>query len=243
MAKANGNGVARIQIREPNFLTAKFRILGTAPLMIHKFSSKQKKAIEDKQTERDKVKKARAPKDYKAEFNGARYIAAEGWDGLYAGAIRNAMIAAARHVDGLQMAKSKGLFFVRAQGFDKEDGTPLVRIFGSKAAHDTRPVKLDDGGTDLRNRPRYDRWHCDIEIDYDADAVTPTDVANLLHRAGVSVGLCEGRPQSSHSFGIGFGTFAVQGSRVKRAEEVATPDVVPKKRGRPRKVAPVELTT
>jgi len=218
---AKSNGTAKISISEPNFQSVKFRIIGTAPLMIHKFSAPTRARIQEAQTAKDKVKKARSPKDYKAEFNGARYISTAGWDGLYAGAIRNSMIGAARYVDGLQMTKSKGLFFVQAEGFDKEDGTPLVRIQGSKAAHDTRPVRLESGVADLRNRPRYDNWHADIVIDFDADAVTQTDVANLLHRAGAQVGLCEGRPGSSNSFGIGFGTFKVQGTKVKRAKKVA----------------------
>jgi hypothetical protein len=218
---AKSNGVAKISISEPNFQSIRFKIIGTAPLMIHKFSAPTRATIEAKQTDKDKVKKARAPKDYKAEFNGARYVAAAGWDGFYAGALRNSMIHAARYVDGLQMTKSKGLFFVQAQGFDKDDGTPLVRIQGSKAAHDTRPVRLESGVADLRNRPRYDKWHAEVVIDFDADAVTATDVANLLHRAGSQVGLCEGRPGSSNSFGIGFGTFKVEGSKAKRAKAAA----------------------
>ena len=171
--------------------------------------------IEENQTKMDKVKKARSPKDYKAEFNGARYISTANWDGFYAGALRNSMIAAARHVNGLQMTKSKGIFFVQAQGFDRDDGTPLVEIKGCKPAHDTRPVRLESGVMDLRNRPRYDNWYADIVIDFDADAVSATDVANLLHRAGKQVGLCEGRPNSTNSMGIGFGTFKVEGSLAK----------------------------
>ena len=131
------------------------------------------------------------------------------------------MIGAARYVDGLQMTKSKGLFFIQAQGFDKDDGTPLVRIQGCKAAHDTRPVRLESGVADLRNRPRYDKWHAEVVIDFDADAMTATDVANLLHRAGAQVGICDGRPGSTNSFGIGFGTFRVEGSRAKSAKKAA----------------------
>jgi hypothetical protein len=210
--------VAKISISEPNFQSVKFKIIGTAPLMIHKFGTKSRGAIEASQTAKDKVRKARAPKDYKAEFEGAKYVSSQGWDGFYAGALRNAMIGAARYVEGLQMTKSKGLFFIQAQGFDKDDGTPLVRIQGCKAAHDTRPVRLESGVADLRNRPRYDKWHAEVVIDFDADAMTATDVANLLHRAGAQVGICEGRPGSTNSFGIGFGTFKVEGSKAKRAK-------------------------
>jgi hypothetical protein len=111
--------------------------------------------------------------------------------------------------------------WAQAQGFDKDDGTPLVRIQGCKAAHDTRPVRLESGVADLRNRPRYDKWYADVVIDFDADAMTATDVANLLHRAGAQVGICEGRPGSTNSFGIGFGTFKVEGSKAKRAKVAA----------------------
>jgi hypothetical protein len=218
MAKAS---VTRISISEPNFQSIKFKIIGTAPLMIHKFGSPMRNRIQEAQTAKDKVKKARAPKDYEAEFNGARYVSSEGWDGFYAGALRNSMIAAARYVDGLQMTKSKGLFFVQAQGFDRDDGTPLVRIQGCKPVHDTRPVRLESGVADLRNRPRYDKWFAEVVIDFDADAVTATDVANLLHRAGAQVGLCEGRPGSTNSFGIGFGTFKVEGSKRKALKAAA----------------------
>ncbi len=123
------------------------------------------------------------------------------------------MIGAARYVDGLQMTKSKGLFFIEAQGNDKDDGTPLIRIQGCKPAHDTRPVRLESGVADMRNRPRYDNWYSEIVITFDADAMSVTDIANLLHRAGKQVGICEGRPGSPNSMGMGFGTFRVEGSK------------------------------
>jgi hypothetical protein len=203
----------KITISEPNFQTVAFRIEGTAPLMIHHFGEKARKQMMDKQTAKEKVRGPRQPKDYEAEFNSARYLSAKGWDGFYAGSIRNAMISAARYVDGLQMTKSKGLFFVQADGNDKTDGTPLVKIQGCKAIHDTRPARNDDKGADIRNRPRFDNWYADIRIDFDADAMTAQDVGNLLHRAGAQVGIGDGRPGSPNSNGMGFGTFSVTGSK------------------------------
>lgn len=204
-------------IQAPNFQTLEVTVEGTAPLMIHRFSQKMMGAIKEKQTAKDQVSRKRAPKDYVAEFNGARYISREGWDGFYAGSIRNAMIGAIRHVDGLQMTRAKGLIFVEAEGFDKADGTPLVRILGSKPAHDTRPVRLESGVADLRNRPRYDVWSAKLRIRFDADHISASDVVNLLARAGAQVGICEGRPGAPNSNGIGFGTFDVK-SQPKRAK-------------------------
>ena len=201
----------------PNFQTLKVMIEGNAPLMINRFSMKMRRQIEDKQTAKDHVSRKRSPKDYKAEFDGARYISRQGWDGFYAGSIRNAMIGAARFVDGLQMTKAKGFLFIEADGFDKDDGTPLIKIIGRKPIHDTRPVRLESGVADLRNRPRWDKWSAELRIKFDADHISANDVVNLLARAGSQVGICEGRPGAPNSFGIGFGTFAVK-SKAKTAK-------------------------
>lgn len=209
----------RIEITPPMFKTLPVRIEGTAPLMTHKFSEKMRKQIEANQTRKDQTKKKREPKDYAAEYNAARYIAkkngkAGGWDGIPCGAIRAAMIAACRTVDGLPMTRAKGAFFIHADGHDVTDGTPLIRIIG-KPTHDTRPVRLESGVADLRNRPRYDDWACELKIDYDSDMLSHNDVANLLARAGVHVGLCELRPAGSNSFGGDFGTFRVMTTKGK----------------------------
>lgn len=196
-------------IDPPNFQTVEVRIRGTAPLMIHKFSAKARKQIEAAQTAEHKVKQKRPPKNYKAEFEGARYRAREGWDGFYAGCIRNAMIGAIRFVDGITMVKAKGLFFVEADGRDREDGTPLVRIIGKQPEHDTRPARNENGSVDMRNRPRYDDWEALLRIRFDADAISMEDVLNLLARAGQQVGIGDGRPGSPNSNGMGFGLFDI----------------------------------
>lgn len=199
----------RIEITPPNFKILPVRVEGTAPLMLHKFSEKMRKQIEEKQTSQDATRKKRAPKDYAAEFNAARYRARAGqWDGIPAGAFRAAMIAACRRVDGLPMTQAKGAFFIIADGRDETDGTPLIRIDG-RALHDTRPVRLESGVADLRNRPRYDSWACDLKIQFDADLLSANDVANLLARAGATVGVGELRPQGPNSYGGDFGMFRV----------------------------------
>jgi len=199
----------KIEITPPNFQILPVRVEGTAPLMLHKFSEKMRKQIEAKQTATDKTSAKRQPKDYAAEFNAARYQARTGnWDGIPAGAFRAAMIAACRRVDGLPMTQAKGAFFIIADGRDETDGTPLIKIDG-KVEHDTRPVRLESGVADLRNRPRYDSWACELKIQFDADLLSANDVANLLARAGATVGVGELRPQGPNSYGGDFGMFRV----------------------------------
>lgn len=203
----------KIEITPPKFQILAIRVEGSAPLMLHKFSEKMRKQIEAKQTATDVTKQKRAPKDYVAEFNAARYRARSGkWDGIPAGAFRAAMIAACRTLDGLPMTRAKGAFFLIADGHDETDGTPLIKIEG-KCAHDTRPVRLESGVADLRNRPRYDDWACNLRIQFDADLLSANDVANLLARAGAMVGVGELRPQGPNSYGGDFGTWTVHTSK------------------------------
>jgi hypothetical protein len=199
----------KIEITPPNFQILPVRVEGTAPLMLHKFSEKMRKQIQEKQTAKDSTRAKRPPKDYAAEFNSARYLSKSGgWDGIPAGSFRAAMIAACRRVDGLPMTQAKGAFFIVADGRDETDGTPLLKIEG-KAVHDTRPVRLESGVADLRNRPRYDTWACNMKIQFDADLLSANDVANLLARAGATVGVGELRPQGPNSYGGDFGMWRV----------------------------------
>ena len=130
------------------------------------------------------------------------------------------MISACRSVDGLPMTRAKSAFFIHAHGRDREDGTEIVRIIG-KAIHDTRPVRLESGVADMRNRPRYDIWSCEITIEFDADLLSAQDIASLLARAGLQVGIGELRPQGPNSFGGNNGMFSVRDSKVARRQRAA----------------------
>jgi len=52
-------------------------------------------------------------------------------------------------------------------------------------------------------------WEAQVRVRYDADQFTLEDLANLLARVGVQVGLGEGRPDSKSSAGMGWGTFMI----------------------------------
>jgi hypothetical protein len=205
----------RIEIQPPNFKTVKLRLEGVSPLMLHKFSEKSRRQMEEAQQAESKTKRKREPKDYEAEYLGAKYISTAKWEGIPALSFRAAMIRACANVDGLPMTVAKGVFFIKADGFDVTDGTPLVKIQG-KSVHDTRPVRLESGVTDLRNRPRYDTWACEVEVEFDADSVSATDIANLLARAGTQIGVGELRPFGRKSFGGDFGMWCVKSPKRKR---------------------------
>ena len=215
MAKKSSDTI-KIEITPPNFQSITLKAVGISPLMMHKFSTKMKKQMEEKQTAKDATKKKREPKDYKAEYNAARYVSTKGWDGVPAAMFRHAMIAACRTISGLPMTQAKGAFFVKPEGYEKEDNLALIKING-KPVHDTRPVRLESGVADMRNRPRYDDWWCNVTIEFDADRLSANDVANLFARAGLQVGIGELRPMGKKAFGGDYGMWTVETARKRKA--------------------------
>jgi hypothetical protein len=154
-----------------------------------------------------KNKKVRNARDYDKEAEEARYRSGEKWEGVNAAAFRAGMISACRLV-GFKMTLAKLSTFVEADGYDVQDGIPLVRIYGKSETY-TAHTRNATGVVDVRSRPMYREWACKLRVRYDMDQFSAQDVYNLVARVGGQVGLCEGRPDSKASAGCGFGTFEV----------------------------------
>ena len=199
-----------LQISAPDFRTIAFDIQGTAPLVINKFSAKAQEAMRATQEAGStaKAKKTREAKDFEALFNGARHISDEGWDGIHAAAFRNAAISACRAA-GFTMTRAKLALFVEADGFDRDDRTPLVRLTKGEPEMVVSPCRNSSGVIDLRPRPTYFPWGATLRIRYDAGMLTDSDIANLMSRVGLQVGVGEGRPDSKASAGLGNGLFVI----------------------------------
>lgn len=206
-AKVEGKK-ASVVISPPNFKTAVFKIIGTAPLVIHRFSAKTKAQMKLKM-ETGSVsnsKKNREAKSTDQSYEEARYRSAEGWDGFHAGAVRSAMISACRLVN-YKMTLAKMAVFVEADGVDAlEPQIPLIRIIG-KPTKQEDVARVETGQPYVTVRVAFHEWSANIRIRWDADLFSLKDVANLLARVGGQVGLGEGRPDSKNSCGMGWGTF------------------------------------
>jgi hypothetical protein len=204
-------GPLAVTIPAPNIRTVVLDVVGTAPLMVHKFSQKAITTMAAKQKEGSTGTKGRKrdPKDFEEVFQAARHLAIEGWDGYPAGGIRQALISACGLVD-FAMTTAKKCLFVEADGTDATEGTPLVRILGGEPERNTRYARNTTGVADIRCRPLWRHWHMQLRIRYDADRFTADDVTNLVMRAGEQCGLGEGRPASKKSSGLGLGTFRLK---------------------------------
>lgn len=200
-----------VTITAPNIQTVVFEITGDTPYVQNKFSAGSKGEMRTKQEAGSTSRKGRKrePKDFDACYKAAIHYSTEGWAGIPAPAFRSAMISACR-LAGFQMTKAKLTVFVRPDGFDATDGTPLVKITAGEPHYHEAVVRISMGTTDIRPRPMWNPgWKADVRISFDADMFTLDDVANLMHRAGLQVGIGEGRPDSKTSNGQGWGLFSI----------------------------------
>jgi len=195
-----------ITIAAPKIETVCFNIVGTAPYVQHKFSQKARQEILQKQLNpsKSKSKKNHDPRDIEGDYKAAMHLTPDGRHGIPAPAFRSAMISACR-VAGFQMTKAKLSVFVEHDDLDAEEGTPLVYIKGEPEMHEAA-VRIESGGTTVAFRPMWRKWSAELRVKFDRDQFTPTDVANLIMRAGLQVGIGEGRPDSRKSTGMRWGT-------------------------------------
>lgn len=200
-----------VNIKPPNFQFAEFEVVGTAPLVIHRFSAKTKREMKQKM-ETGKAassKKNREAKSTDDLYQESRYISTEGWDGFNASAIRNACISACRLV-GFKMTLAKLSVFVEPDGWDaQEPQIPLIRIYGEPIKQEDM-ARVETGQPYVTVRAAYHKWSAKIKIRWDGDQFTIEDVSNLLARAGMQVGIGEGRPDSKKGAGMGWGTFVLK---------------------------------
>lgn len=218
-----------VTIPAPNMQIATFVFRGKTHLGVNRFSAKAQTGMEEVQALGGpaKSRKKRDPKNFVKLFQEAQYRSKEGWAGVNAACIRLAAISACRTV-GFKMTLAKLAIFVEPEGFDREDGTPLLRVHGSEPHLWKAPVRNATGVFDIRPRPRWNpgEWELRPSIRYDAGLFTLVDITNLMSRIGEQVGICEGRPDSKDSAGLGYGLF-----------EVHTQDAEKEQPGRKAKVA------
>lgn len=197
------------QISAPNMRVAEITIRGTAPYVQNNFSEKARKQMQTTQEsgKSPKDKPKREPKDFKKFFEGAQHISEEGWNGIPASAFRNAMVRACSLID-FKMTLAKMAIFIEADGFDRMDRVPLVKITKGSPKPVMHYVRNATGVADLRNRPMWHPgWEAVVRIKFDGDLFKLEDIANLMERVGQQVGIGEGRAASKDSCGMGWGSF------------------------------------
>ena len=206
----------------------KVRIVGDTPLIVHAWSEKAKREMLEAQVGSKKKIKKRESKNPFDDFARALYwmtemptetikdpgtredreaVTEELFDeaikngakfGFPANSFKQAANAAAYRLGWVpnQMAL-RGSYFLNA-----EDGGFLVEIKGDKPMLREDMVRVGMGTADIRYRPIFENWYCDMILEYNASgAMSLEDILNCINAGGYAVGAGEWRPEKDGQFG------------------------------------------
>jgi hypothetical protein len=196
---------ATIQIDKIDAETLLVPILGTSPLIVHRFSEKAKKQMLDAMQGR---KTPKENKDPEAEYQAAFYRLKDGGGyGFPATAFKQATVGGCRfYGKSITMTALKQFVFFR--GEPGKDGQSLVPIEGTPHMRED-VVRVGRGGTSLTYRPEFSEWRTVLTVIYVTSALTRNSVLSLIDAGGMGVGVGEWRPERDGDFG----TFRVDPSR------------------------------
>lgn len=179
-------------------------IVGTTPLIVHRFSEKAKRQMLDNMQGR---KTPKEPKNPEAEYEAAFYRFEDGGYGFPVIAFKLATVGAARfYGKNVTMTALKQFIFLR--GEVGSDGQALARIEGEPRMRED-VVTVGRGGSDLRYRPEFREWSTILTVTYATSALTRNSVLSLIDGGGMGVGVGEWRPEKDGDFG----TYAIDTGR------------------------------
>lgn len=173
-------------------------IVGTAPLIMHRFSEKAKRQMLDNMQGRKNPKEV---KDPDAEYEAAFYRFDDGRFGHPTLGFKDATIGGARYYGGnvTMVGLRQSLFFKGTQ--NTRDGMALTEIIGEPVMRED-VVRVNRGaGTDLRYRPQFNEWMATLDVIYVRAMLTRDSVLSLIEAGGMGVGVGEWRPEKSGDFG------------------------------------------
>lgn len=197
------------------------RVVGTTPLIVHKWSHKAMASLPGWPNDPDITENKKQysgpwesfiesaywiegkPVEYTQEAfeeavkNGARW-------GVKVEGFKRAAIDASYTKGWSKKTEMRGFFFIEPDYTD-EEGNQLVEIKGSVPVMRQDIVRLSGIGNsaDLRWRPQFNDWYCDIKVAYDSDSkFSLKDIANMIHAGGRYCGIGEWRPQKNGQFGM-----------------------------------------
>ena len=194
--KASAKDAPLIEIDYIGEETIRVPIIGTTPLIVHRFSEKNKRKMLDGMQGK---KTPKQNKDPQAEYEAALYRLGDGRFGLPAAAFKQATVGAARfYGKDVTMTSLKQFVFVR--GEFGSDGRSLVAINGKPKMRED-PVKLGRSGADLRYRPEFWPWSAVLEVTFFPSVIARGSVLALIDAGGLGVGVGEWRPEKDGEFG------------------------------------------
>ncbi len=178
--------------------TLKVRIVGTAPLICHRFDEKAKQMMLDNMQGK---KKAKVHKDPEADYQRSLYKMPDSGYGFPVTAFKAATTDAARYFQGVTMKSLQPAMFFIGEGPEQ-----LVRLEGEPVMREDM-VRIGMNGADLRYRGMFEKWAVELTIVYVPTLLDAESVVTLVD-AGGSGGVGEWRPSKAKTGS--YGTYEVE---------------------------------
>jgi hypothetical protein len=174
-------------------------IVGTAPLIVSKFSEKAKRKMLETQQGKKHLKEIRNPE---AEFESSLYRFGDGGYGFPATGFKLATVSGARFYGRDVTMKSllQSMFFHGE--LSTVEGMQLTRIHGEpKMREDMVRLSGPSRSTDLRYRAEFREWSATLNITYVKSLLSRESLLSLIDAGGMGVGVGEWRPERKGDFG------------------------------------------
>lgn len=185
-----------VEIPQIQIKIANIELIGLSPLIMHKFSEKAKRQIEDKQQK--KAKQGKEARDPNQEAENAIHYDEDHDYCFPSNAFKGAAVRAATDA-GLKMTDMRRAFHINGETVKIIADAPILR---------TDRVVIGMGTTDIRYRPQFNNWRCTLQVSYNSSVISLEQICNLLNIAGFGVGIGEMRPEKKGGFN--FGMFQVR---------------------------------
>jgi hypothetical protein len=200
-----------IEVQDIETHTAPFVVRGLSPMLVNNFSEKSRQQLEDEATGmKIKTKRGSAGKAVRIpqeEYERARILDSKGRDCVPARWIKAALVTAAGMPD-VDMPKN----LVRQSVFVLGDLIPIESSDGPRMRGDmVRRGRFGAKVPMMAYRAEYPNWSIKFEVQFEPKLISHAKLIHLVRRAGLSIGLCEWRPEKNGEMG----RFDVQMSHVK----------------------------
>lgn len=197
MAKSNIITIPEIRLERHSLY-----LVGNAPLIVHAFPEKQRKAMIQKQMK--EAKGGRDARDPVAETEASRYRLPDGRDGFPAVGFKAAAVTACTSLADVTKVAARQAFRVGGipmNGDGAVEGsyvrTALVPLVAHEPAMREDVVRLSgpSRSAEMRYRPEYSVWGVELDIVLNPQVVSIGQLASMFQAAGHGVGIGDYRPE------------------------------------------------
>ncbi len=177
-----------ILLTPPRIETVTIELIGTSPLICHRWSEKAKKQMLDKQTRA--ASRGREAKNPEQDYRDSLYAHPDGGYGFPSVAFKAAAVRAGTYAE-MKMTFLRGAFHVNGE---------LVAVVGEPSMREDM-VRLQGKTADIRHRGEFKEWSASVPLHLNTSALSIEQAANLFVIAGFAVGVGEWRPERNGQYG------------------------------------------